>query len=100
MKVGGILHRLVDVRPEEVRALLWSFLFFLFVLTSYYILRAVREERAVASGVASIPRLFQATFVVILAVLPVWAALVSRIRRSLLLPLLYRFFIANLVVFY
>jgi AAA family ATP:ADP antiporter len=100
MKVAGILHRLVDVRPEEVRALLWSFLFFLFVLTSYYILRAVREERAVASGVASIPRLFQATFVVILAVLPVWAALVSRIRRSLLLPLLYRFFIANLVVFY
>jgi AAA family ATP:ADP antiporter len=94
------LQRIVDVRPEEVRALLWSFLFFFFVLTSYYILRAVREERVVASGVASIPRLFQVTFMVILAITPVWGALVSRVRRSLLLPLLYRFFIANLVVFY
>jgi AAA family ATP:ADP antiporter len=100
MKGLGLLRRVVDVRPDEVRALLWSFLFFLFVLTSYYILRAVREERAVASGVANIPRLFGATFLVTLAVTPLWSALVARVRRTLLLPLAYRFFAANLVVFY
>jgi ATP:ADP antiporter, AAA family len=100
MKGLPLLRRVVDVRPEEVRALVWSFLFFLFVLTSYYILRAVREERAVASGVANIPRLFRATFLVILAVTPLWAALVARVRRTLLLPLVYRFFASNLVVFY
>jgi AAA family ATP:ADP antiporter len=99
-RIQRIVQRTVDVRPDELRALLWSFLFFLFVLTSYYVLRAVREERAVASGVANIPRLFQTTLLVILAVTPPWAALVSRVRRSVLLPLLYRFFIANLIVFY
>jgi AAA family ATP:ADP antiporter len=99
-RLQRIVQRTVEVRPDEVRALLWSFLFFFFVLASYYMLRAVREERAVASGVASIPRLFRATFYVILAVTPVWAALVARVRRSLLLPLVYRFFIVNLVVFY
>jgi AAA family ATP:ADP antiporter len=99
-RLRKLLDQVVEVRPEERRAVLWAFLFFLCVLTSYYVLRAVREERAVAAGIASIPRLFRTTFYVILALTPLWAALVARVRRSVLLPLVYRFFVVNLLGFY
>jgi len=36
------LSRVVAVRPEEVRALLWSFAYFFCLLAAYYILRPLR----------------------------------------------------------
>lgn len=81
-------------------ALLWSFLYFFFVLTSYYILRSIRDEKGIAGGVGALPWLFSATFAVTLLVVPMWAALVARVPRRRLLPIVYHFFAANLVVFY
>ena len=56
----ALLRRVVDVRPEEVRAMLTSFAFFFFLLSSYFVLRPIRDAVAAASGVTKLPWLFAA----------------------------------------
>jgi ATP:ADP antiporter, AAA family len=94
------LTRVVNVRPEEVRALLWSFAYFFCLLAGYYVLRPVRDEMGLAGGIKYLPWLFTATFFVMLAVLPVFGALVARLPRRRFIPLVYRFFGVNIVLFW
>jgi AAA family ATP:ADP antiporter len=83
-----------------VRALLWSFAYFFFLLAAYYVLRPVRDEMGIAGGVRNLPWLFTATFVVMLAVVPVFGAMVARIPRRRFIPLVYHFFVANILIFW
>ena len=85
--------------PGEWRRLALSFAYFALLLASYYLIRPVRDALAAGSGAASIKYLATAVFVVMLAIVPVFGWLVARVRRSLLVPLTYAFFAANLVVF-
>src|SRR5688572_12566752 len=94
------LSKVVDVRPEEIRALLWAFGYFFCLLASYYVLRPVRDEMGLAGGIKNLPWLFTATFVVMLAVLPLFGALVARLPRRRFIPLVYRFFGVNIVLFW
>ena len=94
------LARVVAVRPEEVRALLWSFAYFFCLLASYYILRPLRDEMGVAGGVKNLQWLFTATFVTMLAAVPCYGALVARVPRRRFIPLVYHFFVANLAIFW
>ncbi len=88
------------VRPEEVRALLWSFAYFFCLLAAYYILRPLRDEMGVAGGVKNLQWLFTATFVTMLAAVPCYGELVGRLPRRRFIPLVYHFFVANLAVFW
>ncbi len=94
------LSRVVAVRPEEVRALLWSFAYFFCLLSAYYILRPLRDEMGIAGGVRNLQWLFTATFLVMLAAVPIYGALVARIPRRRFIPLVYHFFVANLAIFW
>jgi AAA family ATP:ADP antiporter len=94
------LQRVVDVRQDEVRALWLSCAYFFCVLSSYYIIRPLREEMGVAGGVRNIPWLFTGTMVAMLAVHPPFAALVARLPRRRFIAYANRFFIANLLVFF
>ena len=94
------LTRIVAVRPAEIRALLWSFAYFFFLLAAYYVLRPVRDEMGIAGGVKNLPWLFTATFFVMLAVVPIFGAMVARIPRRRFIPLVYHFFVANIVAFW
>jgi len=38
-----ILGKIVDVRPEELRAVLLGFVFFFVVLAGYYVIRPIRD---------------------------------------------------------
>ncbi|HET6283591.1 MAG TPA: MFS transporter [Polyangia bacterium] len=95
-----LLTRAVPVRREEVTALVWSFLYFLCLLASYYILRPLRDEMGIAGGVQNLPWLFTGTFVAMLAAVPLWSALASRLPRGRLIPLAYRFFMGNILLFF
>jgi ATP:ADP antiporter, AAA family len=94
------LTRVVAVRPEEVRAMLWSFAYFFCLLAGYYILRPLRDEMGVAGGVKNLQWLFTATFVTMLAAVPCYGALVARLPRRRFIPIVYHFFVANLAVFW
>ena len=100
MLVERWLSRVVVVRPEEVRALRWSFTYFFCLLASYYILRPLRDEMGVAGGVRNLQWLFTATFVTMLAAVPCYGALVARLPRRRFIPLVYHFFVANLAIFW
>ena len=85
---------------DELKAASLSFAYFFCVLSSYYIVRPVRDALAIHSGVQSFQWLFTATFVGSLVAFLLFAALVARWKRSQVLPAVYLFFAANLFVFY
>lgn len=95
-----LIRKLVNVKTGEIRALLWSFAYFFFLLASYYILRPLRDEMGVAGGTRNLKWLFLATFLALLAVAPLLAALVAKLPRARFIPIVYLFFAANLVLFW
>ena len=80
--------------------MLWSFAYFFCLLAAYYILRPLRDEMGVAGGVRNLQWLFTATFLTMLAAVPLYGALVARLPRRRFIPLVYHFFVANLAVFW
>ncbi|WP_437607062.1 MFS transporter [Sorangium sp. So ce834] len=97
---AALLRRVCDVKEGEVSALLWSFAYFFCVLCSYYILRPVREEMGISGGMDKLPWLFTAVFATMLAAVPAFSALVARLPRRRFIPIVYRFFASNLLVFF
>lgn len=95
-----LLQRIVDVHDEEVAALVWSCVYFFCVLSAYYIIRPVRDEMGIAGGVDNLPWLFTGTLVGMLIFNPPYAALVARLPRLRFVSLAYRFFMANILVFF
>ena len=100
----GFLRRLVevvvDVRPGEGAALALSFVYFFCLLSGYYILRPLRDEMGVASGVENLQWLFSGTFVAMLVAAPLFGWVVARLPRRVFVPVVYRFFILNILIFY
>ena len=94
------LRRLARVEPEEVPALLWAFSYFFALMCSYYIVRPMRDEMGIAGGVEHLQWLFTGTFVAMLAAVPLFGWVTSRYPRRRFLPLVYLFFIANLLLFF
>jgi len=94
-----LLKRLIDVRPAEMRALAWSWLYIFCVLSAYYILRPIRDDMGVAGGVENLPWLFTGTLLGMILVNPPFAALVAKLPRVRFIAISYRFFIVNLLIF-
>jgi AAA family ATP:ADP antiporter len=94
-----LLCRVIDVRREELPALLWCWLYIFAVLSSYYIMRPIRDEMGVAGGVNNLPWLFTGTLIGMVLVNLPFAWLVRTLPRSRFIPLTYRFFAANIVLF-
>ncbi len=95
-----LLTRWVNVEPSEIRAVVLSFLYFFFLLCGYYILRPMRDQMGIAGGVENLDWMFTGTFLATLAVVPLFGWAASRFPRRKLLPYVYLFFIANILVFY
>ena len=95
-----LLRRIIEVQPEEVRALGWSWLYFFSVLSAYYVIRPIRDEMGVAGGVNNLPWLFTGTLIGMMLANPPFAALVARLPRVRFVSITYRFFIANLLLFF
>jgi ATP:ADP antiporter, AAA family len=94
------LRRVVDVREDEVRAMLTAFLFFFCLLSSYFVLRPIRDAVAAASGVNQLSWLFAGTLGVTLLCNPLFSALVVKFPIRRVIPISYQFFVANMLLFY
>jgi len=95
-----LFTKIVDVKPDELRALWLAFVFNFVVLAGYYILRPIREEIGATSGVENLPWMYTATLIGMLIANALFAAIVSRMSRRKFLPVAYRFAIANLFIFF
>ena len=85
--------------PAERKALGLSFIFFFFVLTSYYLLRPLREQFSAAVGSTNLWSFWLATFVATLLVTPLFGLLVARFPREKFIPVVFGFFILCLLAF-
>ncbi len=99
-KLFGFALDKLGVRRSEVVAVAWSFLYFFCILSSYYMLRPIRDAMAVQSGVWTIPWLFTGTFLAMLAAAPAFGWVASRYPRKQFLPWVYYFFVANMLLFF
>jgi AAA family ATP:ADP antiporter len=96
----SFLSGLFGIKRDELVAVAWSFAYFFCVLSSYYIIRPVREEMAVGGGPNMIPLLFIGTFVVMMFATSIFGWVASRYPRRVFLPWVYLFFIANMLIFW
>ena len=95
----SMLKRIVKVRNGEVRALLWSFGYFFCLLCSYYVVRPVRDEMGIQGGIDQLQWVFTGTFIAMLVAVPIYGWVVARFPRRILFPLVYTFFIFNILLF-
>ena len=98
--LGGWLQRAVPGTARERATALWSFAYFFTLLAGYYVLRPLRDQMGIAGGTKNLPWLFTATFVSLLVAQPIYGALVARLPRVRFIPIVYHFFVANLVLFW
>ena len=94
------LHRAVDVKAHEVGALSLGFLYYFLILSSYYVIRPIRDDFGAAGGLDNLPWLFTGTLVVMLIANGLFSSLVARFSRRRFIPIAYRFFVANLLIFF
>jgi AAA family ATP:ADP antiporter len=92
--------RIVPTRAGELKPALLAFAYFFCVLACYYVLRPVRDEMGIRSGVRNLPWLFTGTFITSLVIAPIYAALVARLKRATFIPLVYGFLTLNILVFW
>lgn len=96
----SVLARLIPVRRDEIGLLAWSFLYFFCLLAAYYMIRPLRDEMAVQYGAERLQHLFSATFVAMVALIPAFGWVASRLPVQRLLPLVYGVVIALLLAFW
>jgi len=94
------LRRGIGIEAGESRAVLWSFGYFFALLSSYYILRPIRDEMGVTAGIDQMHWLFTGTFIAMLFAVPAFGWITSRYARKQFLPYIYYFFIINILLFY
>jgi AAA family ATP:ADP antiporter len=97
---ANFLTILSGVKPKEAKAVIISFVYFFFLMASYFILRPLRDTMGSVYGVAHLQELFTGTFIVSFLVAPIFAGLASRIRLATFLPWVYGFIALTLVVFF
>lgn len=95
-----LIKKVVKVEAGELKALLWSFGYFFFLLSTYYMLLPLRDAMGIEGGTRNLSWLFLATFVATLVTAPFQAALVARLPRRVFIPVVYLFLVANMLVFW
>ncbi|MHC8382051.1 NTP/NDP exchange transporter [Pseudomonas sp. LB3P14] len=89
----------LNVLPSERAALRLGFAFHFCVLASYYLVRPLRDALGLEGGADKLQWLFTATFVVMLLMVPLFGALVSRLPATRFVPLIYRLIALSMLVF-
>src|ERR1700742_4422551 len=98
--MSRILGLIADIEPREIKAVLVSFVYFFFLMASYFILRPLRDTMGTIYGVAHLQELFTGTFIVSFIVAPLYAGCASRIRLATFLPWVYGGIALSMVAFY
>jgi AAA family ATP:ADP antiporter len=73
---------------------------FFLLMAGYYVLRPVRDEMGIEGGVEQLQWLYTATFVGILAAVPLFSWVVVRLRRRTAVPVIHALFVLQLLVFW
>src|SRR3990167_3944218 len=89
----------INAKPAELFAALCGFGLFFCLFSGYFMLRPIRAAMGIRGGVEDLQWLFSAAFVVMLAAVPLFAWLNSRVPRARYIDWVYGCFILNLLAF-
>src|SRR4029453_7232776 len=89
--VQRIFSTLTSVERREVPSVVVAFFLFFCVLGGYFAVRPVRETVGTILGRDRVANLYVATWIVSLAIVPIYGAIVAKVRGSVFLPLFYGF---------
>ncbi|HEX6834121.1 MAG TPA: hypothetical protein VF132_11360 [Rudaea sp.] len=78
-----------SIRRHEWFAVAVAFVYFFCVLAAYYIIRPVRDQLSAAVGAQDLVYFYSVVFVVMLALTPLFGALVARYPRRHFVPVVY-----------
>lgn len=95
-----LFAKIVDVKPNELRALWLGFFFHFLILAGYYITKPIRDSIGAGTSIDTLPWMFTATLVAMLVANAAYAAIVARMSRRRFIPLAYGFFIFVFVLFF
>src|SRR5213078_1788510 len=99
-RLKKLFAKIVDVKPEEIRALWLGFAFHFIILSAYYIVKPIRDSIAASGRLETLPWMFTATLIVMLFANAIFAAIVARMERRKFIPFAYAFFILVLLLFF
>ena len=96
--MGRIFSTLTSVERHELPSVVTAFFLFFCVLGGYFAVRPVRETVGTILGRDRVATLWLATWIASLAIVPLYGAVVAKIRRSVFLPLIYGFVAVALAI--
>ena len=88
------------VKEQEVKAVIFSFLFVVVLMSAYYILRPVRDAMASDWTDAEVSWLWTLNFFISTAIVALYGVMVSKFRFRLLVPTMYGIFAISFIIFY
>ena len=95
---GRIFSTLTSVERREVPLVVVAFFLFFCVLGGYFAVPPVRETVGTILGRDRVANLYVATWIASLAIVPIYGAIVAKVRRSVFLPLIYGFVAVALAI--
>jgi AAA family ATP:ADP antiporter len=95
--LGRVLGRLAKIEAHEIQPVATAFLLFFCVLGGYFAVRPVRETVGTILGAERVTDLYVVTWIVSLAVVPIYGWACTKFRRSAFLPWIYGVVAASLV---
>ncbi len=87
--LAGLLRKSTKIEPDEMPAVIAAFVLFFAVFAGYFAVRPVRETVGTLLGRQRVSDLFVITWIVSIGVVMLYATLVARVRRAVLLPAIY-----------
>ncbi len=88
-RIARVFSALTSVERREMPTVVTAFFLFFCVLGGYFAVRPVRETVGTILGRDRVANLWLATWIVSLAIVPLYGAVVAKIRRSVFLPVIY-----------
>ena len=88
------------VKEQEVKAVIFSFLFVVVLMSAYYILRPVRDAMASDWTDAEVSWLWTLNFFISTAIVALYGVMVSKFRFRLLVQTMYGIFAISFIIFY
>jgi AAA family ATP:ADP antiporter len=98
--VQRLLNGAFNIRANEIRTTLLSFLLILFLMTAYYLLRPVRDAMASDWSDAEVSWLWTLTFMFSAIAVSLYGIAVTTIKFGRLIPTVYGFFALSFTLFY
>ena len=87
--LGRLLGKTVKIEDQEIQPVVTAFLLFFCVFAGYFAVRPVRETVGTILGSERVSNLFVVTWIVSLAIVPLYGWACTKFRRSAFLPWIY-----------